>query len=266
MTANFSKFLEQFFDIGSIYSMSVGERISGNEAHVAVNQLRIALSTIYFIMAGLGIALSWRDKRKHPVDTAMLVIMGSFFLLLPLFLYSGQLLIRVFLLVLIPLSYFAVKLLQLRGGVIIISALLLVALPLHFIAHYGNQQIDHISNQELAGAEFVDNYAQDFYLTGNLVLTGTEYPSSLLKSAWALKLPYEEMVLRNGELTRAAGMSKDRPYLITVGQYARDRFDYTHNDPYLIPDIEKTLNITTNCNLIFANTDLSLYINEVKEQ
>jgi hypothetical protein len=255
-------FMQQILDMGTIYQSSVGERISGNADHNAVNQIKIALSSIFFIMAFLGVVFSWKDKRKNPLFTTILVIMGSYFLLLPLFVYSGQLLIRVFLMVLIPLAYFTINLLRFRAGIFIVSILLLVAIPLNLIGHYGNERIDYISEREFSGAQFVRNYTEDFYLTGNIVYTSTEYPSFISQTSRVQDTPFEDLAFLNGQVVIDRLFKKAWPYLIVIDQRVRDIYDYSYNKPDLVPEIENRLRIATNCNLVFSNPEMNIYINE----
>jgi hypothetical protein len=263
VSARLPVFMQQFLDIGTIFQSSVGARISGNADHTTVNLIKIVLSSIFFIMAVLGLVFSWKDRKKDPLFTTVLAITGSFFLLLPVFVYSGQLLIRVFLMVLIPLSYFTVKLLRSRAATIIVPILLVVCIPLNLIGHYGNQRIDYISDREFSGAQFADRYTQDFYLTGNIVYTSTEYPAFISQTSRVEDKAYEDVVfLNNGQIVMDRLFKKAWPYIIVIDQRARDLYDYSFNKPNLIPEIENSLRVATNCNLVFSNPEMNLYVND----
>jgi hypothetical protein len=267
MAIRLPQLLRTALNLDLIYDQSIGARITGNADHVAVNQIRIIMSIIFFFIAGLGIVISFLKRKKKEyfgknerfLDSSFFIIVVSIVLLFPFFLYAGQLLIRIFLLLLIPISYFAVKLLKLKFGIVILTISLLIVLPLHFIAHYGNQRINYISDEEFSSAQYVQQNAVDYYLTGSLLSASTDYPQFKLDRGWKASLDdlsWDEQ----GNLKRIYGMYNDWPNIIVIDQRVRDWYSYSLNDNSTINKIREALDNTSNCSLVFNNPQVDLYV------
>jgi hypothetical protein len=262
--------LKTAFNPELMFNANVGQRISGNASHVAVNQIRIVFSLIFFLMAGVGATLSMTRKKQPVSDVSgrrsvafsLLLVVGSFVLMVPILVYSGQLLIRVFLLASIPLAYFASRLIDSRIGGILVGILLSIILPLHFIAHYGNQTIDYSSSKDVAASQFVAQNVKDYYLTGRLVYSDISFPQYKLDGG--INATYDQLLWnQQGEMERVPGMNNDWPNVIVIDERARRQLEFSSNDTKTLDNLQNHLDITTNCSLAFVNSDVKLYVQKI---
>ena len=141
-------------DPGYIIESGVLGSLSGSESHIAVVRARIAYSGLFILLAVGGCALAaYRRERRHAVILIMVLS------LLPLLLlrYAGwEVIQRVYLFGLPFAAYFGSLLFSTKRWLLVGLVLLMGIGSIPFImCRYGNQAVDHLSDDYIAGRRYV---------------------------------------------------------------------------------------------------------------
>ena len=252
---------KQAFKLDVATKTNIGGPLSGTEAHAAVSLVTVIYSGLFVAIAVLGGLLAWRLRGLVYHDITMLAIVvgcgiaafaiGSG--------YGGELYQRIFVFVLPVLAYFGVKLLRLRATAVLLCLFLLIALPLAFISKYGNQTVEHLSTGYLSGTSFFQDSTDNGYIIG-------QAPFGRMKNAeqYRPEFSYEDLKWQDNKLARFGygGVVDVAPRYVCISNFDRTWYSYLRNEPQFINEVESSLNVATNCNLVYANPDLSFYIRE----
>jgi hypothetical protein len=180
--------------------------------------------------------------------------------------YGYELVNRVYIYLLPSLVYFGVKSLHYKLTITILIAILIIGLPLSFIAQYGNQVMDYLTEGYLSGANFFPEKTTNGWIDG----TG---PIGTMKNAeqYTAKSSYNDLETPTGQLLIIDGQvqiidsswNKDHldyfPHYICISNHDKAYFDYFLNQLELLNELQKSLEATDHCNLTFSNPDMQLY-------
>lgn len=161
-----SSFTPQFLNLNSFFSQSFSHQISGASQSLRLaSELKILLSGIVVLFGASGYVLARRLKKKinYPL------VVGVFFLalLIPLYPYGGEMLIRVYILSLLPALYLVVQNLDSKKLAACLLILLFALPALNLVAYYGNDIFEYTPKQSINGALFFFNYTSaPAYITG----------------------------------------------------------------------------------------------------
>ena len=142
---------------------NLGNRVAAGSAdHKLVVTARLVQSAVVWLLAGLGILVLVRQRRR--VRTVVVLALAPF-LLLPLQAYGGEMLIRVFLFGL-PVCAFlvAIFLFSVSGGPawrgVALGAVLVVLAAATVLTRYGNERGEHFSADEVATYSWVAQHTR----------------------------------------------------------------------------------------------------------
>lgn len=229
--------------------------LAGSESHAAVARVRVMFSGLFVAITILGGLLAWRLKRITSSDiTAVAIAMGCGIAALGIGAgYSHELYQRLFIFLLPVMAYFGVKLLHLRTTAVVLCLLLLVALPLAFISKYGNQKMDYLSPSHLSGVDFFHEKTSDGYVVGGLPL-GRVRNSDRYRSSYS----FGDLEWQDSELVPFG--SRAIPRYVCISNHDRATYEFYYDMAQIVDDAESSLATSTNCSLVYANGDLSLYV------
>ncbi|MGB2799010.1 MAG: hypothetical protein WBC82_04110 [Dehalococcoidia bacterium] len=255
-------FLEQGFRLDIATQVGVVNPLSGSESHAAVSAARIILSGLYAAVALLGAILAWKFRNNTYADITVLaiavgcgiaaIVVGAG--------YGVELYQRFFIFLLPAMAYFGVKLLHFRAIAVILCIVLLIALPLSFVARYGNQTIDYLTPAYLSGADFFQDNTTHGYVTGENPIGRMKY-----REEYRFVPSFEELEWENDELVRVGRRIDPSPHYICISNHDRAVYNFYYDEPQFIDGIESSLQDATNCNLVYANPDLRLYLHDAPE-
>ncbi|MGB2853613.1 MAG: hypothetical protein WBC55_04090 [Dehalococcoidia bacterium] len=255
-------FLEQGFRLDIATQVGIVNPLSGSESHAAVSAARIILSGLYAAVALLGAILAWKFRNNTYADITVLaiavgcgiaaIVVGAG--------YGVELYQRFFIFLLPAMAYFGVKLLHFRAIAVILCIVLLIALPLSFVARYGNQTIDYLTPAYLSGADFFQDNTTHGYVTGENPIGRMKY-----REEYRLVPSFEELEWENDELVRVGRRIDPSPHYICISNHDRATYTFYYDEPQFIDGIESSLQDATNCNLVYANPDLRLYLHDAPE-
>lgn len=247
--------LERAFRLDLIFQIHFVEHAGASASHEAVIWLRVLFSALFTLIAITGIILSLKFKDK--ADRSILALTAVPIIMLLSGLYGFELLLRAYLLALVPIGYFGVKLLNHKASGAILCLLLLIAIPLNIGAHYGNAAIDYIPRGEIAYWYFVRDNIGESYLTGGL-------SPQFMAYAGYTKVDFDQLQWEDDMLVGEA-LKNDRPHYVDVGEWDQSAYGFLRDEPEFIPETHARLESSAHYNLIYVNPDLSLYISEGQE-
>lgn len=247
--------VQESFKIGSAASAQAVS-LTGNRAHVATSMVRVVFSAMLFGLVALGAFIAWKRRNNTYADiTVIAIIAGSLVAAIVVGAgYGYELYQRIFLFILPAMVYFAVKLLDFRTGSVILCLFLVIALPLGFISRYSNQKLDYLSPAYYAASDVFHENSTPGYTTGIIHNRDVEKYDTWWK--------YERLEFNNDGLVYGGGRYDVSPHYISINDHTRQIYTYFRNKPQFIDDIKNSLDKATNCNLVFANADASLYLHE----
>jgi len=242
-------------DPGVITEREVTGHFSGSESHIAVAQTRILLSSIFVLLGLVGALLLLVKKRNVRVGVPLLAITLAPLVLLPLSgHYTEELLRRLYLFALPGMAYFGAMLLDVKNRIpaIILCLLIIIGSPLNVISHYGNQELDYFSLGRAAGLEFFNSTTSHGYVTGG-------YPLGRTKGFLNyLSIDFDQLRWQENELVTET--EEEMPHYIVISRRDRAQYEWFEGNDQFITEIEKSLDSAVNCNLIYNNPILKLYV------
>jgi hypothetical protein len=155
--------LSEIGNLGAAFSDNVTHRVAqGDPQHTFITQFRLLMTLFVWGLAGIGAIV--RLRKGHHDLTFVLLAIAPFPLLLTQS-YGGELLLRIYLFTLPPMVFFAATLfynsyhtskrsmLPWRKTAMLVITLLL--LGGFFFTRYGNENMDYMTNNEVAGVRYL---------------------------------------------------------------------------------------------------------------
>lgn len=252
---NTGETIKSLFRLQVVTEATIGQAQAGNPSHTAVVRVRIITAVLFGTIAVTGGLLSWKQRHDARTDiTVAAIVVGCVFFVVVLGTVYRTTLFQRFLLLLMPaIAYFAVKLLHSRITAVLLGVVMLVALPLSFISMYGNQTIDYLSPAYLTGASFFQDNTNNGFVTGQLPIGRMKYQEFYVFKQYSTGLNWQDdRLLSLGYY----------PHYVCVSSNERAEYTFIRGEPDVLDDIESRLEAAANCNLVYSNPDVSLFINE----
>lgn len=164
--------LTSILGAGDFFGSNLESRIRGDAGHTFITELRVLTTIVPFALAGVVVLLfalrspEWRARLRHwrvpdlprSVSFPVAVVLGTF-LVAPVSLYGGEMLIRVLFFTLPPLSALIALGMHERWFKAVVLATFVVMAPVHLLTHYGNEMLDYVSPGEIAGFDYISSLA-----------------------------------------------------------------------------------------------------------
>jgi hypothetical protein len=257
-----SGYLKEILRIHEAVETTMHDPLSGNASHAAVATIRIITAVLFGAIALAGALWSWRHRIDAYTDvTVAAIAVGSSLSMIGVGTAYGTTVFQRSLTFLMPaIAYFAVRLLHSRMTAVLLVMGLLVAVPLSFISMYGNQAMDHMSQAYLTGANFFQDSTDHGFVTGNLPMGRMKY-----QEFYFFNPSYEDLEWQDDRLVYLGGDGDLSPHYICISSNDRARYTFLWNEPDFIDKTASRLQVTTNCNLVYSNPDMSLYLHQTQE-
>jgi hypothetical protein len=157
-TSNMARAFERFLDINSVVEATEQSSLGMGLMHTEIMYIKIFYLAIFSILAAIGILLSIVDEKKRK-SSSTIILLGLLFvntIITPLIVgpYSGEILSRVFGYDAIILAFFIARNWNVQIYNLLILLFLLMAPFLFVISSYGNESLDYVSPNEIAGLDF----------------------------------------------------------------------------------------------------------------
>ncbi len=156
------------FHLSSSFSQNVTSRVAGNPQHAFIARIRLYMSAFVWGCAFLSGFLRWR--RGYQDATVVLLALAPF----PLFIiqpYGGEMLLRSylfslpFMVFLVAALFYTVPFLKKESwNVAARVCFCLILLGGFFYTRYGNEKMDYMTNDEVAGVRYLYSIAPDHSL------------------------------------------------------------------------------------------------------
>ncbi len=155
--------LSEIGNLGAAFSDNVTHRVEqGDPQHTFITQFRLLMTLFVWGLAGIGAIM--RLRKGHHDLTFVLLAIAPFPLLLTQS-YGGELLLRIYLFTLPPMVFFAAALFYnnyhtskrrtLPWRKTAMLAITLLLLGGFFFTRYGNENMDYMTNNEVAGVHYL---------------------------------------------------------------------------------------------------------------
>ena len=256
------EFIAQSFRVDRALWIGTVERATliGSSGHQMVVWLRILTGLWVVAITVAGIILGRKTRRNGYADATVLAI-GAGILLFAIASGAGygfEAVQRIFLFSLPVAAYFGARLLNIKRGALVLCVMLLPLSPLFFVSLYGNIAGDTISRAHVSGMHFFTDQVNPGWVTGSAMHAGLQGEPG----AHSSRFPFDDLQWRNTgrhvELVSAA------PNIISINKHEEDGFEFFLKPAGYLKRIQVHLERSTNVNLIYANPDMHLYLNEYR--
>lgn len=252
------RFALEAFNIDSLLFAAFNIRFSeSSQEHTFINSLRVLTSLIFVIIAMMGFIAMPNNKRisRQNMSIAAIGITPLFFL--PLFIYGGEFIIRVYLIMLIPIAILSLQLLKRRVLFILLICLLIVMVPLHMLTHYGNEAYEAVSYSELQATAF-------FYSATSCGVLYALCPPAFMKGLgnYSFRLTFFPFAHRSSGFSLNDIQYKNdinMNQFVAMPKNLSDIHKYFTNDDIGIKDTDQWVQKAVSYHLIYANPRIKLY-------
>jgi hypothetical protein len=265
-------------DEAGVVEANLTGRVVGSPGHLAIQEVRIALTIGVWVLAAVGVMQSWRAGRR---DLRPYVLAIVPFLMLPILNYGGEMLLRVTLFSLPFVAFFAARpLATLRprwrrrtgklGGPSTARALVLVLLlsvlcAASVTARYGNAHFDTFTDEEVQAVEMLHDLAP----AGSVIVSGatstpwasqdyTRYTRRSVQSLCAVDFAPAACVRTLGDLADHEASTGGITLLLTRGNQASLEMQGQMSDDQFAR-FEAGIRGLAGTRLLFANRDARIY-------
>jgi len=249
------------FNPATLVEGQVRTYLAGSESHIAVSSARLGFSVMFVVIGVAGVAVALADKNKKRRHIAILVLVMAVAPLILIFIpYGGRMVVRLYLVSLVPMAYFGAVLWGVRKRVVVVALCLVMAasIPFHFIAHYGNHEYDYISPGHMGGLRsFHDS-------TSGGSLVALDHPWLMENLESYRYVPFADLWWKDGKV-RVPVVDYDKPVYFVITRQDRAFYDFVLGAPEFAGEVERLLGRTENCELVYDNPDFMIWeIDNVK--
>jgi hypothetical protein len=253
-------FITEAFRIDLIYLTSFFNRFSQTSSdHIFINNVRLIFSSACFLFATLGFIFQKNEKFLSRVNISFVAIAISPIILIPIFVYSGEFIIRVFFFMLVPISYFIYKITDRKVMELLLVFILIIFVPIHLLAHYGNEVIDHTPKTEISFTDYFYHYTNDGLLMGNLPPTSYMYLEKYSYYSLFTSMPDSSYIEK---FNNARNNSNTNEYIELCNRLFEDG-RYILGDSQIFLTIQRQLEISQDYFLVYSNGDVLLYSRKI---
>lgn len=279
---NLPFFIEHALRLDEMWRYSFVERIvSANPAHDFLNKVRVWHTATFLAIAFLGAILGLRARKNRETHLTVLAMAIGIVAVMVIiaFAYRHEIIDKTYLFGMPLIAYFGIKLLSHKITAILLCICLLVTPVSWMASHYANEYTDTIFQPNLKGLYFFKEHASPGgTLTGNYFSWGwlpgvgpeTQYrypPQAFIPAGVFLEhpklykgVPFEQLRFENDEVAYNSEIEVVYPHYIGISRRDKGIYYWIWNKLEVINQIESLINDAKNCNLIYANPDMKLYI------
>lgn len=147
--------------LDTTYEATINRITSGSEHHLFISRFRVYYAILLYILAFLGAfyVLIVQQKRNF-IPYLMVSLVASSIGLFCAGKYGGEIIIRIMLFSLIPISYFIAQNMDNKFLEVLLILFLIISPILHIVSHYGNETIDYTAPDDIKGAKFFFTHTQ----------------------------------------------------------------------------------------------------------
>jgi hypothetical protein len=280
---------DNILDIQDFFNLNVGSRLAGTPEHVVVGRLRMLMTLIAAGVAGICFLMrvtERHDRRSlelmgHGADTTFrtlgamrrrslmyiwqpapfaVVCFIGLALVAPIYVYGGEMLIRVLLFSLPAFSLLVAGAFKWRTPVVAVVAMMAVVAPLHMVARYGNEFYDYVSPGEVEGFNFVSNSLGPANIYGG-------YPAGAFENTQHLDWRYGIQPGKNKPPDADGYLRPDQnqwrhqewPIYVAVSRGDDAAAHLFYNQPNFIAEVKTELSRRCNFQQVFDNGDFTLF-------
>jgi hypothetical protein len=260
-TAKIPDMLSKVFSLNDAIQSGITNPVVSSDSRASVSLVRIIFSGLILLLGLIGGLVAVKNKQNRYIDVWVLSTMVAISILTITIGsgYSHELFNRFYLYLLPGLAYFGIKLLNHRVLTVILSVILIIGLPLAFISQYGNQAMDYLTPANLNGINFFHEETSHGWVDN-------AGPMGKLKNTEQYRdfKDYNELVNADGQLEIIIrswnGTAWDYfPHYISFSTSDKAYYSFYVNQPELLNQLQQSLDVADNCNLIFSNPDMQLY-------
>ncbi|GCE11738.1 hypothetical protein [Tengunoibacter tsumagoiensis] len=149
----------------SSFTQNVSDRVTGNPQHNFIARIRLIMSGVVWLTAGIAAWLRWRQGHKDATILLLALTPFPLFIIQP---YGGEMLLRCYLFALPPMTFLMATLLYNipwleKRFLLVIGNGLLCALLMggFFFTRYGNESMDYMTYDEVNGLIALYDMAPD---------------------------------------------------------------------------------------------------------
>ena len=274
--------LDSVYDPMEFVGLNVSKRLEGAPGHQAIAQLRMLSTVIAFLLVFACFALralykpdvsdevvsskGWLTTIKSRLWLSVpsvkfgLLLQAAIFAVAPIYVYGGEILIRVLLFSLPLLAVLLVGTLSVRGPVVLTAVVLAAMAPLHPLTHYGNEAYDYVSPAELEGFQYIARELAPANIYGG-------YPGGAFRNTKELewrhavtagkaKLPEVNNYSQPSEYT---WRYRDRPIYIVLGRGDGAGAYLFYNQEGLLEQAKAAFAESCHYQAVFENEDYAIY-------
>jgi len=245
-------------DLALLYTF-VFRFVETSPEHAAINNLRVIFTAVCLLLAVLGFGLTKGEKRFSRSNLSLIGMTVAPVLLSPIFVYSGEFIIRSYLMILTPVAYFAGKLLVRKTTALLLTALMIVLIPFHVVVHYGNEIIEHVPETEVQFSRFFFEHTNGGRLIANMPPVLFLNIEKYIHDNLLLSIPDPNIGRLRLEATRVTDPQYHATY-VGLCHRTYQNFDYIWNNRQLLVETVDWVEKWDGYNLIYSNGDVNLYI------
>jgi hypothetical protein len=163
-----------FGNIFNAFSANVSERVGGSPEHIFIAKIRLVMT---FFIWGLAFVGAVRRLRKGHHDISYILLAIAPFPLLVAQPYGGEMLLRIYLFALPPMTFFAASVFfptlssgRSRWTTVLIVGICITLLGGFLFSRYGNERQDYMTNAEVAGVHYLYSIASP----GSIFIEGSD--------------------------------------------------------------------------------------------
>jgi hypothetical protein len=163
-----------FGNIFNAFSANVSERVAGSPEHTFIAKMRLVMT---FFIWGLACVGAVRRLRKGHHDVSYVLLAIAPFPLLVAQPYGGEMLLRIYLFALPPVTFFAASIFfptlssgRSRWTTVLIAGICITLLGGFLFSRYGNERQDYMTNAEVTGVHYLYSIARP----GSIFIEGSD--------------------------------------------------------------------------------------------
>jgi hypothetical protein len=253
------RFISEAFNADALsYATFFLRFVETSPEHTFINQLRVIFTFIFMAIALLGFMLQRRGGRLSRVNFSILAITYPAIIMLPVFVYSGEFIIRVWLMLLLPVAYFSIILVRKRLTYILLIIIIIVGIPVSMMARYGNEVFDYTYPNDVKFTEF-------FYsnVSGGRVLG--MMPPVAYKGLDKYAYYFYWSATNIPEYTNSVDIVNVKPdqwkiQYVGISNRLKALYTFWLAKPDQFTEIIQYLNMAVQYNLVYSNNGADLYV------
>jgi hypothetical protein len=251
--------VQSIVDVPNFLS-SLGGRLQGSPEHSEIALLRILVSFLVFAIGALSAVLLVRHRPIQRSTKFAMAFLVGLTLVAPLTFYGGEMVIRLLLFSLPMLSVLVAGAIRLRLIPIVLLAALVVMAPVHLLTHYGNEQYDYVSPDELAGYQYIADKLAPANVYGGF--PAGRFINTVMLDSRNATVPLDEP-LPTVDDYRFPGAhhwrNGDWPVYVAISRGDRAVMTLFYNRPTFISEVLAVIQSDPRFQRVFGNDDIVIY-------